>query len=70
MLPIMGLRSSTENIIGKTVAEATSMLASVGMKLRILSEDGMNLLGSTDYDKARCNVAVKKGVVTEVLRFG
>jgi hypothetical protein len=61
---------ATDPIIGLSVDEATAALAAEGLTLRVVREDGVDLIVTEDYSESRVNVAVEAGVVTEVLGIG
>ena len=58
-------------IVGLAVDEATGSLAAARPdRLRVVREDGVDLIVTEDYSESRLNVAVEAGVVTEVLGLG
>ena len=57
-------------ILGLNVDEATRALAVEGLTLRVVREDGVDLIVTDDLREDRLNVAVEAGVVTEILGFG
>ena len=57
-------------VIGLTVDEATKVLAGGGLTLRVVREDGVDLIVTEDFSETRVNVAVDAGTVTEVVSIG
>ena len=57
-------------IVGLSVDEATQALTAQGLTLRVVREDGVDLIVTDDLREDRLNVAVEAGIVTEVLGFG
>jgi beta-lactam-binding protein with PASTA domain len=63
------------DIIGDTVAEATTKLEAEGLTLRIIRRDGEDLAATADFLENRVNVAVETQddgteLVTEVISTG
>jgi hypothetical protein len=56
--------------IGLTVEEATKVLGAGGLTLRVVREDGVDLIVIEDFSDTRVNVAVDSGTVTDVLSIG
>ena len=50
--------------------EATAVLESRGLTLRVAREDGVDLAVTEDFSSSRVNVAVDAGVVTAVVSIG
>ena len=57
-------------VVGLTVDEATKVLAGDGLTLRVVREDGVDLIVTEDFSESRVNVAVDAGTVTEVVSIG
>ena len=57
-------------VVGRTVEEAERMLTEVGLSLRVVREDGVDLVVTDDYVETRVNVAVDSGTVSTVVSLG
>jgi hypothetical protein len=57
-------------VVGLTVDEATKVLAELGLTLRVVREDGVDLPVTADFSETRVNVAVETGTVTAVVSLG
>lgn len=63
------------DVIGDSVADATSTLEDAGLTLRVVRRDGEDLAATADFVESRVNVAVETQddgteVVTEVVSVG
>jgi hypothetical protein len=56
--------------VGQTVEAATPMAAEAGVELRVVREDGVDLVVTEDFRENRLNVAVEDGVITELVSIG
>jgi hypothetical protein len=63
-------KNLSEELIGKTPAEARSMLGQKGMSLRVMLEDGKRQIVKMDLKTNRVNVEVRNGRIIRVLDPG
>ena len=57
-------------VVGLAVDEADRVLSQLGYTLRVVREDGVDLIVTDDFSETRVNVAVDASVVTEILGLG
>lgn len=58
------------SLVGKKVERAQMMAQSAGKRVRVMRRDGQQLVGTTDVDANRINVAVEQGKIVEVIGNG
>jgi len=68
--PVSVVEADTSGVEGLGVPEATAVLESRGLTLRVAREDGVDLAVTEDFSSSRVNVAVDAGIVTGVLSIG
>ena len=68
--PVSVVEADTSGIEGVGVPEATAVLESRGLSLRVVREDGVDLAVTEDFSSSRVNVAVDVGIVTGVVSIG
>jgi hypothetical protein len=56
--------------VGLCVADAQAAAEAVGYTFRVVREDGVDLPATADFNDWRVNVAVKDGIVTEIVSIG
>lgn len=56
-----------EDLLGLTCQEALLILKREGKTVRVIMQDGKNLVGTRDYNKQRINVSIVSGVIDEIL---
>lgn len=68
--PVSVVEADTSGVEGVGVPEATAVLESRGLSLRVVREDGVDLAVTADFSPSRVNVAVDAGIVTGVVSIG
>lgn len=64
------MNSSWKNLLGKTIDEAEEIANKVNHTIRVLKEDGQNLIGTMDLRGDRINVEVNSGKIVNILSIG
>lgn len=59
-----------QELIGMKVDEASKLLQSEGLGLRVTRRNGMNLIGTANFDTSRINVAVDDDVIVSISGCG
>ena len=57
-------------LIGRCLTDVEDIAASLGIEVRVVRLDGVDLAATDDYRENRFNVAVVNGVITEILSLG
>jgi len=68
--PVSVVEADTSGVEGLGVPEATDVLGSRGLTLRVVRDDGVDLAVTADFSSSRVNVAVDAGIVTGVVSIG
>lgn len=55
-----------QELIGKPLDKVYSLCEKAGRDVRVMHEDGLNYIGTSDYKPTRANLTVHRGIVTEV----
>jgi len=58
--------SKPEHYVGLTLDQAKKTLETTGMRWRIVEEDGIPKPVTRDYNPARLNFVMEKGIITKV----
>lgn len=61
---------NTDGLIGMTIEEASAAAIDRGLTLRVMRQDGEDLMGTADFRPNRVNVEVTEGRVTAILNLG
>lgn len=64
--PIVPPESFLDSLIGKTKEDAALLIATMKMRTRIRSVDGMGTIGTADFRTDRVNIHLVKNIVTKV----
>lgn len=59
-----------EKLINVSLYQAESICRKHGMKMRVISRDGKQLMRTLDYEESRVNVDIKDNVVIKVEGVG
>jgi hypothetical protein len=62
--------TAPDALIGLTLEEAAPVVAQAGFELRVVREDGVDLVVTEDFRENRLNVAVEDGIITELVSIG
>lgn len=59
-----------DKLINVSLRQAENMCRKHGMKMRVISRDGKELMRTLDYEESRINVGIKDNVIVKVEGVG
>ncbi len=65
-----GIQKDYTSMVGMTVDEGIELLATQGLHLRVIKEDGEPFMVTMDFRLDRVNVIVDDGIITSIQKIG